>query len=85
VRSGGNLVFASGTLGIDGITRKDLDSRLEKCMQEAQKGNFLPADFSFGIGAGKDIDQGGEHAMLMQRSTELGEMLDAGRERRRQK
>ena len=54
---GGKLVFASGTLGIDGITRKDLDGAMDHALQEAQKGNFLPEDFSFGTAAGQSIDQ----------------------------
>ena len=82
---GGMLVFASGTLGRDGITPKDLDSAIEHALQEAAKQNFLPDDFQFGLKAGQTIDQGDGHAMLMQRSTELGDMLDAGRSRRLKK
>ena len=80
--AGGKLVFASATLGIDGITRKDLDSALEQAQSQADKGIFLPDDFSFGVGAGKAIDQADGHDVLMQRSTDLGAMLEAGRGRR---
>ena len=50
---GGNLVFASGTLGRDGITPKDLDSAIEHATQDAAKQNFLPDDFQFGLRAGQ--------------------------------
>ena len=50
---GGKLVFASGTLGRDGITPTDLDSAIEHALQDAAKQIFLPDDFSFGLKAGQ--------------------------------
>ena len=50
---GGKLVFASGTLGRDGTTAKDLDSAIEHALQDAAKQNFLPDDFKFGLQAGQ--------------------------------
>lgn len=50
---GGKLVFASGTLGRDGTTPKDLDSAIEHALQDAAKQNFMPDDFQFGLKAGQ--------------------------------
>ena len=53
--------------------------------QDAEKGMFLDDNFKFGVGPGQAIDQDAHHSVLMQRSTDLGKMLDAGRARRNQK
>ena len=82
---GGKLLFCSATLGTDGVTRSDLEYAIDKAQKDADKGNFLPEDFCFGVGAGQKIDQGDGHDWLQSRSTDLGAMLDAGRARRNAK